>query len=146
LVAWSPDSQRVDAAGNSEIRRSHGVLWLWRFDGFKPLLLEGHTAEVAALAWSLDGASVASGSYDNTVRLQDAASGRERHRLEGHSNGGLECRVVVGGASVASGSDDNTVRLWDAASGRERHRLEGHSEASRVWYGRRMGRAWPAVL
>ena len=83
------------------------------------------------MAWSPDGASVASGSDDNTVRLWDAASGRERHRLEGHSRRVRSVAWSPDGANVASGSDDNTVRLWDAASGRERHRLEGHSNEVR---------------
>ena len=69
------------------------------------------------------------GLDDNTVRLWDAASGRERHRLEGHSNAVLSVAWSPDGASVASGSSDNTVRLWDAASGREQVSLEGHRSA-----------------
>ncbi|KAF2184135.1 hypothetical protein K469DRAFT_783821 [Zopfia rhizophila CBS 207.26] len=46
--------------------------------------LEGHSGSVNAVAFSRDGQLVAFGSYDNTVRLWDAATGSCRSTLEGH--------------------------------------------------------------
>jgi WD40 repeat protein len=49
--------------------------------------LEGHLDSVWSVAFSPDGQRVVSGSYDETVRLWDAATGALQQTLEGHSSG-----------------------------------------------------------
>jgi WD40 repeat protein len=88
IVVWSPDGGWVAAAGHSdrpEGRLGDGLIRLWRPDSGEALILEGHTAAVAHIAWSPDSCTLASGSWDYTVRLWDLASRRERHALLGHS-------------------------------------------------------------
>eukprot|EP00959_Pyramimonas_sp_CCMP1952_P230656 4822214-Pyramimonas_sp.AAC.1 len=47
------------------------------------VLPQGHTGYVNSVAYSSDGAQLASGSHDETVRIWDVASGECRATLEG---------------------------------------------------------------
>ena len=66
------------------------------------------------------------GPGDNTVRVWDAASGKELLVLRGHEGGVAAAGFSPDGARIVSGSEDKTVRVWDAASGKELLVLRGH--------------------
>ncbi|KAH7346491.1 hypothetical protein BKA65DRAFT_428866 [Rhexocercosporidium sp. MPI-PUGE-AT-0058] len=90
--------------------------------------LEGHSDWVISVAFSPDGTQVVSGSYDETVRLWDAATGALQQTLEGHSNWVISVAFSPDGTQVVSGSYDKTVRLWDTATGALQQTLKGHSD------------------
>src|SRR5436309_3513351 len=54
--------------------------------GEQPALavLPAHSADVRPAGWSPDGTGMASGSDDDTIRLWDAARGKESRALTGH--------------------------------------------------------------
>ncbi len=85
-----------------------------------------HSGPALSVGWSPDGARLLSGGDDGTLRLWEAASGRELAVLEGHKGPVLSVGWSPDGARLLSGGDDGTLRLWEAASGRELAVLEGH--------------------
>jgi len=82
-------------------------------------VLNGHTFWVACVAFSPNGRTLASGSYDKTIKLWDVASGTEIQTLYGHSKTVRSIAFSPDGHTIASGSWDETVKLWDVANGTE---------------------------
>jgi WD40 repeat protein len=68
-----------------------------------------------ALAYSPDGAVLATANYDHTIRLLHGAFGFETHRLDGHTDQVLAVAFSPDGRTLASASRDGTVRLWNLA-------------------------------
>jgi WD40 repeat protein len=88
--------------------------------------LVGHDGPLAALAWSNDGAHIASGGADRVIRIWDAESGRCHRSLVGHTGGVFDVAFSPDGTVLVSAGADGTVRVWDVDSGTERHVLRGH--------------------
>lgn len=88
---------------------------------------------VYALAISADGRLMASGGADDTIRLWDTGSWKERSMsLRGHAGDIRALAFRSDGALLASASDDETVKLWDVASGREIASFPGHTGGTRA--------------
>jgi WD40 repeat protein len=90
--------------------------------------LYGHTSPVLSVAYSPDGGRLASGSWDNTVKVWDTRTGRELLTLRGHTLGIWSVAFSPDGACLASGSHDQTVKVWDARTGQELLTLRGRTE------------------
>lgn len=87
--------------------------------------LEGHTHVVVALA-VLPGGTLASGSWDKTVRLWDMDAAECVATLAEHT-GAVNALAVLSDGRLASGSDDESIRLWDVATRACVGVLKGHN-------------------
>ncbi|MBD2309765.1 AAA family ATPase [Chroococcidiopsis sp. FACHB-1243] len=85
-------------------------------------------AQAISVSFSLDGKMVASGNWDNTVKLWNAATGKEIKTLKGHQKAVVGVSFSPDGKTIASASWDKTVKLWDIATGKEIKPLKGHEE------------------
>ncbi|KAG8705904.1 POC1 centriolar protein A [Ceratobasidium sp. 395] len=92
---------------------------------------DGHTSIVSSVAYFADGSYIVSGSYDNTIRIWDARTGKPVGLLlTGHTGGVLSVAYSPDGAYIASSSQDNTIRIWDARTGKPVGRpLTGHTSS-----------------
>ena len=89
--------------------------------------LEGHTDYVWSVAFSPNGKMLASGSWDQTVRLWNVNTGRLLHTLTGHTNEVLSVAFSPDGKTLASASWDGTIRLWNPNNGKLKRTLTGHA-------------------
>jgi WD40 repeat protein len=76
-----------------------------------------------SLALSPDNRYLAAASWGYTIRVWDVSTGKEAHRLIGHSGGGRSVIFSPDSRFILSGSEDTTTRLWNISTGREVCRL-----------------------
>ncbi|MBM3463171.1 MAG: hypothetical protein FJX76_13800 [Armatimonadetes bacterium] len=85
-------------------------------------LVEAHRSPVRAVAFSLDGAVLATGAADGKAMLWDAASGGAITEAP-HSGGPITCLAFAPLGTVLAIGSGKTVDLWDASGARAAMRL-----------------------
>jgi len=126
----SLQSNRVDIA-NDHLNECPEKLrgWEWyhlrsRLDASIATFLdpEGSAARAWGVAFSSDGRSLASGSFDGRLRVWATSTSSEgtqepRYSLTAHARWIREIATDGSGRWIATGSDDRTVRLWELDTG-----------------------------
>jgi eukaryotic-like serine/threonine-protein kinase len=88
---------------------------------------DAHAGSIYTLAFSADGARLASAGHDRNIRIWDTSSGRAVLELAGHSAEILGVAFSPDGSRLASCGVDMKIVLWDLESGKTLHVLEGHT-------------------
>jgi hypothetical protein len=83
--------------------------------GREVVTLKGHTSVIFSVAWSPDGARLATGSRDGTAKVWDTAGGRELLTLKGHGSQVYSVAWSPDGRRLATRGSDGTARVWETA-------------------------------
>jgi WD40 repeat protein len=111
-----------------------GWEWYYLDAAFQPELrvLRGNLPDAFnTVAFAPDGGRLASGDIAGTVRIWDAATGRELATLRGPQSEVGSVAFAPDGRTLASGYGDGTARLWDTATWRGLATL--HAQEGPVW-------------
>jgi WD40 repeat protein len=91
----------------------------------------GSGGSVTTLEFSPDNKMLASGGWDDVVRLWDVETGKQIRTFSGHASNISAVTFSPDGQYLASrGGLDGIVTIWEAASGKELRRFEGFSRRS----------------
>ncbi len=116
-IKLSPDKSLLAVAGS---------IGIWLYDthtGMELALLTGHKASVTSIAFSPHGDLLASGSYDNTLRLWNP---RTHEQLMNLDSGDKIAAIVFSpdGRILANGSGTR-IQLWDTYTGHQKTTFSG---------------------
>ena len=131
-IAFSPDGSTIAIAEGARptvdaaaVRKGTAVLWDVA-SGERRATLTGHSSYLMAIAYSPDGAQLATTSTDGTAILWKVATGQPTATLTGHEGFVTSVAFSPDGATVATASRDHHIRLWDPATGTLRKTLGEH--------------------
>jgi WD40 repeat protein len=125
-VAFTHDGNRLFAAGGQPALSGEVREWTVSGTNQSRALVRSFTAHkdgIYSMALSPDDKILATGSYDQKIKLWDADTGKELKTLSGHNGCIFGLVFRPDGKILASASADRTVKLWDVASGERRETL-----------------------
>jgi WD40 repeat protein/serine/threonine protein kinase len=119
LLAFSPDGKAVVAARNLLSDKGVFVITVWDTATGKeiatmpsdPEHIE-HTGVIAALDFSPDGRTLASASFDHSIRFWDFAARQPTVTLQGHLTEVWALAFTPDGKSLWSAGKDGGVKIW----------------------------------
>jgi WD40 repeat protein len=153
-VAFAPDSRSLAYTSGSTVNMIETA------SGRVFRALQGHSAEVLAIAYDKSGKMLVSGGSDKTIKVWDTDNGLESLTFRGHDAPVVSVAFspLGPGSHVVSASIDGVIKLWDANTGKNVLDLGRHGKgmirAAIGLNGTRIGsvsidgtvRIWDAIL
>lgn len=132
-VSFSNDGRNLVAAAGEPGLFGEARLYEIKENGTQsvPTTFRGHRDSLYCARLSPDGKVLATGGYDNTIKLWNVTDGKELRTLDGHNGAVFELTFRADGKILASASGDRTVKLWDVATGQ---RLDTLKESQKELY------------
>ncbi|MEZ4630020.1 MAG: hypothetical protein R2880_04775 [Deinococcales bacterium] len=84
----------------------------------------GHSGVIYSVSFRPMVLSLASGSWDNTIKLWEVSTGQELRTMREYATI-FSVSFSPDGRFLASGSDDSTIKLWEVSTGQELQMLPG---------------------
>ncbi|KAJ6616122.1 WD40-repeat-containing domain protein [Mycena sp. CBHHK59/15] len=129
-LEWLPPGSQIRKTYHTNKSRCvYGLQHQWEICEQRELV--GHSHWVQSVAFSPDGAHIASGSTDTSIRIWNVKTGETERELVGHSHWVHSVAFSPDGAHIASGSADRTIRIWNVKTGEMERKLKGQSESVR---------------
>jgi WD40 repeat protein len=116
-VVYSPDTTLI-ATGGWDKNTYPIKIWDAK-TGKLVATLKGHTHDVLCLAWTKDGKTLISGSYDSSIRTWNTTNWKQTAVLLEHTDGVRRINIAISPNDriLASVSGDKTARLWNLDNG-----------------------------
>ena len=122
-IDWSPNGNQLAAGWKDGIR-----IWEVRSGELQHKFVD-HLAPVYSMAWSPDGAILASGDARGKIILRETESWRPLKESTRHSLGVVYLAWAPDSKLLVSGSLDHQIIVWDGKTGEQRNTIRHHGNA-----------------
>jgi WD40 repeat protein/serine/threonine protein kinase len=109
---FAPDGRHVLTIGGNEAQ-------LWNIESHRAVVKYSPHGPVASAAITADGKLIATGSWDHSAKIWDAATGHALHKLVGgHTLNINSVEFSADGRELLTAGDDGKAIIWDLATGK----------------------------